>query len=237
MRRLLPFLSLALVASAQSVFPPVSGGGGGGGTGTVTHTVGALTNLSVMAGAGTADSKVTNIVTDSGLNNLTLPATGILTAPGGASTGSAPPSLTPGTGGADAYGEGTVPSVCAAASVDCVYADSTAHKLMASFNNGAYYALARTIASGSKALATSAIGSAACSSAQTDTATGTLTTDTIDATFNGDPTGVTGYVPLTAGMLTIIVYPSADTVNFKVCNNTSGSITPGAITLNWKVTR
>ncbi len=94
-----------------------------------------------------------------------------------------------------------------------------------------------TVASGAKALATSAISSAACTSAQTDTATGTLTTDTIMADFNGDPTGVTGFVPLTAGMLTIIKYPTADTVNFKVCNNTSSSITPGAITLNWRVVR
>lgn len=93
------------------------------------------------------------------------------------------------------------------------------------------------IASGAKALATSAISSAACSSAQTATATGTLTTDVVTASFNGDPTAVTGYVPLTAGMLTIIVYPTADTVNFKVCNNTSSSITPGAITLNWRVSR
>ncbi len=97
--------------------------------------------------------------------------------------------------------------------------------------------LSYTVASGAKALATGAISSAACTSAQTDTATGTLTTDTVTASFNGDPTGVTGYVPLTAGMLTIIAYPTADTVNFKVCNNTTGSITPGAITLNWRVVR
>jgi hypothetical protein len=38
-------------------------------------------------------------------------------------------------------------------------------------------------------------------------------------------------------MLTIIAYPTANNVNFKVCNNTSGSVTPGAITLNWRVTR
>ena len=94
-----------------------------------------------------------------------------------------------------------------------------------------------TIASGAKALATGAIGSAACTAAQTDTATGTLTTDAIIASFNGDPTGVTGYVPLTTGMLTVIPYPTAGTVNFKVCNNTGASITPGAITLNWRVVR
>lgn len=94
-----------------------------------------------------------------------------------------------------------------------------------------------TVASGAKALATSSISSAACSAAQTATATGTLTTDVISATFNGDPTAVTGYVPLTAGGLTIYTYPTTDTVNFKVCNFTSGSITPGAITLNWRVAR
>jgi hypothetical protein len=44
-------------------------------------------------------------------------------------------------------------------------------------------------------------------------------------------------VPLTTGMLTIIPYPSANNVNFKVCNNTNSSITPGGITLNWRVVR
>jgi hypothetical protein len=68
-------------------------------------------------------------------------------------------------------------------------------------------------------------------------ATGVLTTDVIEASFNGDPTGITGYVPATTGMLTIIPYPTAGYVNFKVCNNTSAGITPGAVTLNWRVTR
>ncbi len=102
---------------------------------------------------------------------------------------------------------------------------------------GAGGTAAYTIASGTKALATSAISSAACTAAQTSSATGTLTTDIVTASFNGDPTAVTGYVPLTTGMLTVIIYPTADNVNFKVCNNTSSSITPGAITLNWRVTR
>ena len=107
----------------------------------------------------------------------------------------------------------------------------------ATANLSASGGLTTTIASGAKALATSAISSAACSSAQTDTATNTATTDVVLASFNGDPTAVTGYIPLTAGMLTIVAYPTANTVNFKVCNNTSSSITPGAITLNWRVVR
>jgi hypothetical protein len=104
-------------------------------------------------------------------------------------------------------------------------------------NLSANAGLTKTVFSGAKAMGTSAISSAACATVVTDTATGTLTTDVVLASFNGDPTAVTGYVPLTAGMLTIIVYPTADTVNFKICNNTSSSITPGAITLNWRVVR
>lgn len=95
----------------------------------------------------------------------------------------------------------------------------------------------RTIASGTSALGTGAISSASCATVVTTTATGTATTDTVTASFNSDPTAVTGYVPLTTGMLTIIVYPTANNVNFKVCNNTTGSITPGPITLNWRVVR
>lgn len=96
--------------------------------------------------------------------------------------------------------------------------------------------LTQTIVSGTSALGTGAIASAACA-VVTTSATGTATTDTIQASFNGDPTGVTGYVPLTTGMLTIIGYPTANNVNWKVCNNTAASITPGAITLNWRVAR
>lgn len=95
----------------------------------------------------------------------------------------------------------------------------------------------RFVASGAKTLATSAITSGTCTSAQTDTATGTLTTDAITVSFNGDPTAVTGYVPVTTGMLTIIYYPTADAVNFKVCNLTASDITPGAVTINWRVVR
>lgn len=97
--------------------------------------------------------------------------------------------------------------------------------------------LTLNIASGTSAMGTSAIASAACATVVTTSATGTATTDVVTAGFNGDPTAVTGYIPLTAGMLTIIAYPTANNVNFKVCNNTASSITPGAITLNWRVAR
>lgn len=94
-----------------------------------------------------------------------------------------------------------------------------------------------TIASGTAALGTGAISSGACATVVTAAATGVATTDVVSASFNGDPTAVTGYIPATTGMLTIISYPTANNVNFKVCNNTSASVTPGAITLNWRVVR
>lgn len=92
-----------------------------------------------------------------------------------------------------------------------------------------------TIATGTAALGTSAISAGTCATVVTVSATGTATTDVVDASFNGDPTAVTGYTP--GAMLSIVAYPTANNANFKVCNNTSGSITPGAITLNWKVRR
>ena len=93
------------------------------------------------------------------------------------------------------------------------------------------------VANGTSALATGAISSGTCATAVTTSATGVATTDVVNWGFNGDPTAVTGYTPSASGMLTIIAYPSANNVNFKVCNNTSSSITPGAITLNWNVPR
>lgn len=104
-------------------------------------------------------------------------------------------------------------------------------------NTGTAGAPAILIASGTSAMGTGAISSATCATVVTTSATGTATTDALIASFNGDPTAVTGYVPLTTGMLTIIGYPTANNVNWKVCNNTSASITPGAITLNWRVVR
>lgn len=91
------------------------------------------------------------------------------------------------------------------------------------------------VASGTSALGTSAISASSCATVVTTTATGAATTDVVDASFNGDPTAVAGYTP--GSMLSIVSYPSANNVNFKVCNNTASVITPGSITLNWKVRR
>ena len=95
-----------------------------------------------------------------------------------------------------------------------------------------------TIASGTAAMGTSAISSGACATVVTVAGTGIATTDVITVGFNGDPTGVTGYgVSATGAVLTIYPYPTAGNANFRVCNSTSASITPGALTLNWRVAR
>jgi hypothetical protein len=94
-----------------------------------------------------------------------------------------------------------------------------------------------TIANGTSAMGTSAIASGACATTVTTTATGVATTDDIIADFNASPLAVTGYIASANGMLTIIKWPTSNNVNFAVCNNTGSSITPGAITLNWRVPR
>lgn len=87
------------------------------------------------------------------------------------------------------------------------------------------------------ALGTSEIASEACATVVTVAATGVATTDVISWGFNGDVTAVTGYAPVTTGALSIYAYPTANNVNFKVCNPTAAPITPGAVTLNFNVVR
>jgi hypothetical protein len=86
-------------------------------------------------------------------------------------------------------------------------------------------------------MGTSAVASGTCATVVTVSATGVATTDTITWNPNTDPTAVTGYAPLSTGNLYIWAYPTANNANFKVCNSTSASITPSALTLNWKVVR
>lgn len=98
-------------------------------------------------------------------------------------------------------------------------------------------AITRTIASGTSALGTSEIAANACATAVTTTATGTATTDVIIFTPNANIRSVTGYGAGTNGGLSITHYPTANNVNFVVCNESGSAITPGAVTLNWRVVR
>jgi hypothetical protein len=95
-----------------------------------------------------------------------------------------------------------------------------------------------TIASGATAMGTSAISSGSCASTVTVAATGVGTTDVIIYTPNATPTAITGYgASATGADLTVYAYPTSGDVNFAICNSTASSITPSAITLNWRVVR
>lgn len=104
-------------------------------------------------------------------------------------------------------------------------------------NTGSAGAFGVIIAKGTSAMGTSAISSGTCASVVTTSATGVATTDVINWGFNTDPTAITGWGPSTSGGLFAYVYPTANNVNTKICNNTSGSITPTAMTINWIVIR
>lgn len=95
----------------------------------------------------------------------------------------------------------------------------------------------QTVGSGTQALGTSLIASGAAATIITTAVTGVLATDNLLADFSADPTSTTGYAPSASGMLTIIKFCTAGHINFYVVNNTGASITPGAVTLNWRVVR
>lgn len=160
-------------------------------------------------GTGVATAMGSNVNTNGGLLTASTAAVASNAIVTGAGSGTALTGTTPGTGVLTAIGA----------------------------NLSAAGGLTTTVASGTSAMGTGAISSATCATVVTTTATNTATTDVVSWGFNGDPTAVTGYVPLVAGMLTIIAYPSSGNVNFKVCNNTNASVTPGAITLNWRILR
>lgn len=94
-----------------------------------------------------------------------------------------------------------------------------------------------TIVRGTVTIPATAVPANTCNSAVTATATGVDSADVVVGNFNQDPTSVTGYGPGAAEGLYIVAWCSAGQVNFRLCNNTDTSITPGsALTLNWMVT-
>lgn len=95
----------------------------------------------------------------------------------------------------------------------------------------------QTLCSGSITLGTSAITSGAKGNSATSSCSGLVTTDTIVLTPNVEAFGITGFVPSANGILTVSCWPTANTVNCEEANNTAGSITPSAITLNYRVVR
>jgi hypothetical protein len=94
-----------------------------------------------------------------------------------------------------------------------------------------------TIANGTSALGAIAITANSCATLVTTLAIGTTSTDTISWSPNADISGVTGYGILPTDGLKVYPYPTTNSVNWRVCNGTGSSITPGSVTLNWRVVR
>lgn len=91
----------------------------------------------------------------------------------------------------------------------------------------------RILAQATATLGTSAIASGACATVVSVAISGLLTSDAVTTTFAADPTGTVGYIPSSSGTLTIYPYVTAGNMNYKACNSTASSITPGAaIVLN-----
>lgn len=92
------------------------------------------------------------------------------------------------------------------------------------------------IANGTSALGTGAITGGTCAATVTTAATGVATTDAIIWSFNADPNGVAGYTPgAGAGAFVVWSFPTVNNVNFRVCS--AAGVTPGAMTVNWRVVR
>jgi len=229
------------------------GGGGGGGSGTVTQVATACgTSGGPITTTGTISASLTSrtvtgatdtiLSTDCGnivyYNSasaiaITQPvpsgsfAAGFFTTVCNINTGV--PTITPGSGTIGGAPTKAIDGGKASAPSCFTYqSDGTNFNIVSSGS-------ANTVASGTAALGTSAVSAGACGSATTVSAPGVVTTDTIQVGFNGDPTATTGYTP--AAMLTIVPYPTAGNVNFKQCNLTGSSITPSALTVNWRVAR
>lgn len=116
-------------------------------------------------------------------------------------------------------------------------ADIASGQLGSGVQNSSSLNLTGTVASGTATLGTSSITSGTCASTVTVTASGVATTDVIQYTPSTNPQSSTGYAASASGSLYIWAYPTSGNVNFEVCNNTSSGITPGALTLNWRVVR
>lgn len=206
---------------------------GGGGSGTVT-------SVSVTTANGVSGSVATATTTPA----ITLALGAITPASVAASGAVSGTTLSAGSGsaacgaatGCSASVEGSTAGTPTAAN-DYIRADSTLHTFVSSVNGGSEFRVPQVIASGTSALGTSAISSGACATVVTTSATGVASTDAISWNPNASIKAVTGYTPATTGGLSITGYPTANNVNWDVCNWSNASITPGAVTLNWRVAR
>lgn len=218
-----------------------------GGTGTTSPAIVAGTNVTVSGswpnqtinstgGGSGLSGQTTNCVPKAATATTSTSSAAICDA-SGIVTVTEPVTVNDGSGRGGGFDgtEGT--SHTGSTGVDNLYADATTHRIVANNNNSGAHPVAQLIASGTSALGTSAIASGACATVVTTSATGVASTDTISWNPNGSIKAVTGYVPSISGGLSIAGYPTTNNVNWDVCNWSAASITPGAVTLNWSVSR
>lgn len=79
-------------------------------------------------------------------------------------------------------------------------------------------------------LPTTAIAANSCTTPATVSMPGLKTTSALMTAFASNPNSVTGWG--LGGGLVLTAWPTANTLNWSVCNQTGASITPGAMTLN-----
>jgi hypothetical protein len=199
-----------------------------GGTGTVTHT-GSLTAGFVMLGNGTADSKVSTSLDDGITTANTITSTEPIAVKCTSSSCPSQVGLT--------YNSLAAPTV--GSSTTAVYAVNASGQAETSEAGAAFSRIctaANGVCSGGIANTTTTVGTTAiaantCTSATTVTMTGVATTSVFDFTPNADVSGTTGWG--TTGGLTIVAWPTLNTLNYKTCNQTASSITPSAsVTFN-----
>lgn len=188
-----------------------------------------------VAAAGTATLGTSAIPSGTAAATVTVPALAALSTDNIVADFNADPTATTGYA-PSASGGLTIVKYCTAGNVNFIVINNTGSSITPGAVVLNWRIVRQVIASGSTALGTSAILSGA-SALITVAAIGVLATDNLLTDFNADPTGVTGYAPSISGMLTIVKFCTAGHVNFYVVNNTGSSITPGAITLNWRVIR
>ncbi|MGH9735412.1 MAG: hypothetical protein ACRD8A_12590 [Candidatus Acidiferrales bacterium] len=119
---------------------------------------------------------------------------------------------------------------------------SSAGSLTVTKTNGTAFTSAATMAAGTNAVAafgvadttfttgTTAVSANTCTTASTVTMTGVTTSMAFVVTPSTDASAVNGWG--STGGLVLDVWPTANTLNYKVCNQTASSITPGSLTWN-----
>ena len=133
------------------------------------------------------------------------------------------------------YGAQDIPEITApsgAAGRSVIYADSTAHRLELSNNNGSFFPVTQTIGSATVTTAGTAVTNGTCQAQTGITITGSLTTDQAVANINAA-------LPATwqTGIRWSAEVSAAGTCTVSLCNPTTASITPAATSVRCTVHR